>query len=765
MPKLYTVRKPEISAFLRKPQLSDAVPFTLMFLAARCSMLGISPFAVSFFCGAYDLKSGYIAILAVAAGLISRGVGADGGRYILAMLLFWLYSRLRENYREETVASSAVCGALLFISGIVSMLYTELGIYQLMVLGIESIICSFCYVVFEKASGILVYSRKAPSEQELISGALCMGIFISGLYGVSLPPGIDVSKLITSYLIMLVSLNMSLGVAGSSGIAAGLVCSMNDVNAITLMGLYGAAAMSGNLLKSFGKYGVALGFLGGCAVTALYVGDSITVSVVEIIGACLLFAITPVRIHKIFHAFFGRAVKADVVPGDVKMREYLVSRLASASHAFSELASVYRGATEKKLRMYNKDICSIIDNVADKVCRSCPEFMNCVKGREAEAYRVMFSALGVLESKGFCKVQDAPGEFRSMCTSAEIFLCELSHEYELFVRDSLKCGEFINNRNLIISQYDEIASVFANMHDEISDGFSFRPELEERIAGELIKSGYSLRDVRVLENGIDEIEVYIRLNKKADKKILAGRLSAICGGKMSYRDSRQGGLMRFCPDFAYETEFGCKQLAKGNQAVSGDNIINFAVGSGKYYVIICDGMGSGRDAGKESRITGRLLEEFLRDGFTASTAVELVNSSLAMGMDKECFSSVDLLSLDLMTGVADFYKIGGCRSFIKRGNSVETVFSPSIPVGILPDIHLSRITKRLENDDVVIMMSDGAEGSGFGFLSSERIKKLASDERDVNEIAESVINSAVVKGCSKIRDDMTVAVIRIKRTI
>jgi len=763
MPKLHTVRKTEIPAFLRRPVLSDAVPFTLMFLASRCSMLGISPFAVSFFCGAFDLKAGYIAVVAVFAGLLSRGIAEESGKYILAMLLFWLYSRLKENYKENTVLSSAVCGVLFFTSGIVSMFYTEPGIYRLMVLGIESIICAFCYIVFEKASGILVYSRKPPSEQELISGAVCIGVFISGLYGVTILPDVDISKVITAYVIMLVSLNMSLAVAGSSGIAAGLICSMNDINAITLMGLYGAAAMFGNLLKAFGKYGVALGFLGGCAVTALYVGDSVTVSVVEIIGACVLFAVTPGRIHKVFHAFFGRAVKADVVPADVKMREYLLSRLGMASRAFSGLASVYRGATEKRLRMYNRDICVIIDNVTAKVCRSCPEYGRCVSGREAEAYRVMFSVLEILENRGFCRVQDSPMEFQSMCRNSEIFLCELSHEYELFMRESMKQGEFINNRNLILNQYDEIASVFAEMHDEINDGFSFRPELEEKISDELIKAGVSLRDIRVLENGIEELEVYIRLNRSADKKMLSEKLSAICGGRMSYRDSRQGGLMRFCPDFVYTVEFGSKQLAKGNRLVSGDSIINFSVGKGKYYVIICDGMGSGHEAGKESRITGRLLEEFLRDGFSASTAIELVNSSLAMGIEKECFSAVDLLSVDLMTGVADFYKIGGCRSFIKRGKAVETVFSPSVPAGILPDIHLSRITKRLENEDIVIMMSDGAEGTGFGFLSSERIKKLIDDEKDMNDIASAVIDSAIVKGHTKIRDDMTVAAIKIKK--
>ena len=174
-------------------------------------------------------------------------------------------------------------------------------------------------------------------------------------------------------------------------------------------------------------------------------------------------------------------------------------------------------------------------------------------------------------------------------------------------------------------------------------------------------------------------------------------------------------------------------------------------------------MGSGSSAGKESRITGRLLEEFLKDGFTAVTAIGIINSSLAMNNTSDCFSSIDLLEINLITGNAEFYKIGSCKSFIKRGSSIETVFSPSLPAGIVPGIHISGTTRKLEKDDIIIMLSDGAEGTGFGSLSSERIKKIISDDdKTMNDLASAIIESSEYRSRTKIVDDMSVAAIRIK---
>ena len=178
--------------------------------------------------------------------------------------------------------------------------------------------------------------------------------------------------------------------------------------------------------------------------------------------------------------------------------------------------------------------------------------------------------------------------------------------------------------------------------------------------------------------------------------------------------------------------------------------------------IICDGMGTGTDASRESRITLRLLEELLRNGFSPRTAIETVNSSLAMGMEKECFSSVDLLYVNLTTGTGEFYKIGGSKSFIKRESCVETVFSPSLPVGILPEVHISCITKRIDDGDIIVMLSDGAESNCAGFLSGEKLKRIiADDEKNMDDVAEAILKGARGRGVKQPTDDMTVAAIRV----
>ena len=759
MPKLQNVHIPQ-TKILRRPKLSDSLPCALLFLAARCSLMGISPFAVAMFAAAFDLSIGLLGIAAALLGILSAGATTAGVKYIGAMLLFWLYTALKPDYKEKSVLSATICALMLFLGGIITIAYTGANTYNLMLLTIECMVCAFFYVVFEKAAMLITYSGLPPTEQELISGAVCAGIFISGLSGIS-PTGFDLSTIMSAYAIICISLHMSLAVAGSCGVAAGLICSMNSVHAVTLMGMYGLSAMFANMLKTFGKYGAALGFLAGFAIITLFIGNSVTISAIEIVIACLLFIITPERVHKAIGTFMSTTAGKEVVCSHTKIRDYLCQRISGVSMGFAKLAGVYRAATQRRLNMYTRDICVVLDNTIEAVCRRCPYSNNCIYNEKTNTYRIMFSLLEIIEKHGFCTTSNAPGEFMTMCKKQEVFLSELAHSYELFKRDALKQGEFINNRDMLLKQYEEIAEMLAQFHDEISTGFRLLPDLEDKISAELRRADILPRDIRAFETGTGEPEVFVGLNKGEDHSIIAKRISAATGMNMEYRNT-VSSLMRFCPGTIYDVEFGMMQIAKDNRLVSGDSITNFRQGSDKYYVIVCDGMGSGTEASKESRITTRLLEELLRDGFSAKTAIEMVNSSLAMGIEKEFFSSVDLLSINLMTGAAEFYKIGGCKSFIKKEACVETVFSPSLPVGILPEVHISCISKRLEPGDIVIMLSDGADGNSLGFVSGERIKKLTEDmEKTMDDLAEAIINTSRTRGMNKIRDDMTVACIKL----
>ena len=179
MPKLQNTHA-QVQKFIRMPTLSDAVPATLLFLAARCSLMGISPFATAMFTSVFDLKTGFLGMAVSLFGFLSVGAAEESVRYISAMLLFWLYTRLKTDYKENALLSSAVSGLLLFLSGCVVMAYTGFNVYSVVILLIESLVCSFFYILFEKSTVLLRYSSAAPREQEYISAAVCVGVFISG---------------------------------------------------------------------------------------------------------------------------------------------------------------------------------------------------------------------------------------------------------------------------------------------------------------------------------------------------------------------------------------------------------------------------------------------------------------------------------------------------------------------------------------------------------------------------------------------------------
>lgn len=211
----------------------------------------------------------------------------------------------------------------------------------------------------------------------------------------------------------------------------------------------------------------------------------------------------------------------------------------------------------------------------------------------------------------------------------------------------------------------------------------------------------------------------------------------------------------------YRAQVTVLQEPKPHQAVCGDTVLHFEVGS-RYFVILCDGMGSGDSARNESRLTARLFSEFLKAGFEKETALNMINSALALKDDQESFSTVDILELDLETGVCEFMKIGSAESFIKKKGNVEVISSKALPIGILENIEVTTVRYELSAGDLILMVSDGVGEAGNGVLKNDWIKKLLlMENRNDEELSQLVLIGA--KARMKFFDDMTCAVIRIKK--
>ncbi len=214
----------------------------------------------------------------------------------------------------------------------------------------------------------------------------------------------------------------------------------------------------------------------------------------------------------------------------------------------------------------------------------------------------------------------------------------------------------------------------------------------------------------------------------------------------------------------YQVTSVVMQRADGNGSISGDCFLEFDADNNRHCAILCDGMGKGIKAYRESKMTAELLSEFLMSGFLKDKAVGMLNTALAIKGDDESFSTVDLFELDKTSGDAEFLKIGSAETYIKHKDEVETLASYSLPVGILDDIRSNTETRRLFAGDIVVMVSDGVGEAGYGVLKGEWIKRMIkSSNSDINRLAEELLAEAEKRCYPEKDDDMTVVVMRIER--
>lgn len=204
-----------------------------------------------------------------------------------------------------------------------------------------------------------------------------------------------------------------------------------------------------------------------------------------------------------------------------------------------------------------------------------------------------------------------------------------------------------------------------------------------------------------------------------------------------------------------------KGIQKENSEISGDSYTYLQLDKGKYLLALADGMGSGKLAREESAASIEMYEDFASAGFNRETILEAINSVLLLDEEKECFSTLDICTVDLYSGEAEFIKIGAVSTFIARGRNVEILRSSSLPVGILGKVDREVFNKKLEKGDVIIMMTDGVIDSRGGAIRSEDWLKEAVSKRKNNNpkhIAEDILIRAGKNYKGNVKDDMTVMV-------
>lgn len=328
------------------------------------------------------------------------------------------------------------------------------------------------------------------------------------------------------------------------------------------------------------------------------------------------------------------------------------------------------------------------------------------------------------------------------------------------------------NRMAAAGQLQEMSRILTGAMERIY-GTKEDEDLESEIGSRLRSMGIQVHKVFFYGPKGKKQQVYVTMKTKrkvcVPVKKIGGVLSELLNCEMMpARDSRsfvstERVTVLFVEGTAYNVLYGVKKVTRQNEAVSGDNFSVFWLPEGQFFAGLSDGMGSGMRACTQSETALDLMEQFLEAGFSMETAVRMINSSIVLQPDARVFSTLDLASIDLYTGVCEFLKIGAAASYIRKENGVESIRGTGLPAGINSQLLLEPYRIRMYDGNLLFMVTDGVL-SALPEGEEERILKEIIWNLPIGtpaEMAEKLIEQVQVYGDAT--DDMTAMVVGIWR--
>ena len=183
--------------------------------------------------------------------------------------------------------------------------------------------------------------------------------------------------------------------------------------------------------------------------------------------------------------------------------------------------------------------------------------------------------------------------------------------------------------------------------------------------------------------------------------------------------------------------------------------------------MIADGMGNGVQAAKDSEALLSAVEELVMTGFEQEMAVRLVNAYLAEKNKGEHFTTLDMLLLDLYTGVGHLVKYGAATTYVCRGNWMECIKSTSLPVGVMEDAGCECSSKKYYAGDLIVMVSDGVLDSILFENKDDYMHTLLETLKDEEPetVVEAVIQDIRSVCGKRLKDDATIIVCKVMKNL
>ncbi|MFI3115934.1 MAG: PP2C family serine/threonine-protein phosphatase [Clostridia bacterium] len=629
---------------------------------------------------------------------------------------------------------------------IINMLLTEVKIENIVLIVCEVTICMTTLMLYTK------FLEKDAKYQKVCLLFISATV-ISALSSISIFLNIVPIRIVAVLAILLTTYFGKNGTGCVTSVVLGIAMDSSlGVHSAIFTLAYSFASVIAGSLANMNKIIFSVVFVSMYGVAGIFGvnSDIFLASVIEVIIANIIFVLTPIQKFSFLKDIFRE--------NDTTHKfstEKLSVVTSSASSILSQMGKVLSESIDKVNPVDFNDINKVYVATTEKICKKCELSYKCWNIDYPTSIDALNGATSKAIKRGYFNSTDFATHFSSRCINFIDFLtCINEGVFDLAKQQAIN-KTLQTNKEVISNQCTAISAILNDISYTIADPVEAFPHFEEEIQDKMKKYSLGLT-VLVYNNSAGKffVEIIGKNTFEIIKNINgATRIVSVVVGKnmefISQVVENTGSRIIFGEKNIYKMEIGTKEIAK--HRICGDIIDIFDNDSGGSFIVLADGMGSGRRANKESLQVVDLLAKMLKSGVSLTKSLNGIAPLVSIKNDDKNFVALDVLSVDLMTLEGNLAKYGASPSYIFRGGLVHRVSSSNLPLGICFDVEISKI--KLMYEDVVVMISDGILDSVNDAFIVDILKN--SENKSCDEICNEILYA------NDTDDDKTVIVIRI----
>lgn len=737
--------------------------------------LYLSPFGISYFLAISkksDIKKLLLVFIAVILGYITgHSKGKDIIIYIsivsIVLLCKLVCSALKKELNNR-IAFLAIIIASILIGLIIGEQSFEINL--IFSLAKSVVIIPVFYMLNYGISCIQeINTNYFYSIEELISIAIITCLVIAGIGNISIL-GVELRTIVALSVVIITAYSAGSSSGTILGVTMGIIIGISNNNLLSAVTIYSICGLITGVFKETGKVFSILAYLIITYMILTYLGDITLQSGLEVVIAAIIMIIVPARtINEILKELSNEEKSKIISDAQVEgIKLEFIDRLESLRGSLSAVAaSIENLSGNEKLLMKNKGT-AMIESLADRVCQEC-EMNNKCWGRELHS---TFSEFGELMLSCESKKIYLPTDLNLKCVKRTTLLKSAEELFSTYtVNEALK-SRLIEGRKVIANQINNMSNTVSNILGDFNTNVNSCLEIDKVLRKTLSKNKIRYKNVYSYTDRKGHLKIKVKIDscdgENYCKKFIIPVVSEFVRTPLSIAGDgcKIDPKTNECSIIIEETlKYNVSSYAafnvKDGEKYSGDSYSFGQNKVGEYVSIVSDGMGSGPEAGLESEAAIELIEKFMEGGFSEGTMLNAVNSIMGMKFSEdEKFTTLDMNSIDLYTGEVEFIKVGASMSFVKKGSEVEIINSSTLPFGILDDININPIKKKVKQGDIIVTISDGVIDIDKGNIGdySWIVEYLKGEQNNPEIISREILEQAKKRCNGKVLDDMTIVV-------